>query len=627
MKKYYTLLLLIIANFNLLVAQNQKRLSIGTNNPEASLHIKTENNATGSALKINTPGDSKIFEINNDGSVEISSPIYSAGVYDILTFNILSNKIEKINPSSIIEKQSLESVTNIGNTSIKDIIVQDVAGFGKAKGTLSKDNITLRESTGRYGIAINRYGIVPMDSLNPSYNSYLRLSILSGVYFSGQKGIATNTSYGINTLKEMGGEANTGYGANVMTYNANTGRNSAFGTQAGRYLKGEWNTLIGALAASHTNFNGKANIVIGHQAGRDLQNGNNNILIENILNSSIVNGNRNIVIDPVGSTGVQNGNDNLIIGGFDQTFTSDLSNNLILGTGSGAIRIWFDAFGQLKLPTAPIIDNNSPMLLGRNEDGNIVSLDKSFINNERQGLHEVLATNNTSVDSIEIYGLPGTATLKLEPNNISYFSNVLDAFKTSVTIDPLSINLSSSNPAGESSIGINDGAVKIATTYGENRTELSIESPISNSSYTLAAKDIPGDYKIATTDQLQQYKSYTGFLNQYGDNPPEFTQLENSLNKIRTYPPGTYLSGIVNWIRLSPGKYRATIPGLPVSTRIWAIVGGGKNQDGYIINARSLSPNTVDITTYDAKYTGTGSNFRDEILESTPIEIRVYQTI
>ena len=108
------------------------------------------------------------------------------------------------------------------------------------------------------------------------------------------------------------------------------------------------------------------------------------------------------------------------------------------------------------------------------------------------------------------------------------------------------------------------------------------------------------------------YKSYVAILQQSGTNPPGATVLENSLG------------GTVTWTRTGVGQYIATTTGLftTLKTVIFMQVSstlGGTWGIQYL--ATSSGINTVFIGTQLGDSTST---YQDELLNSTPIEIRVY---
>lgn len=95
MKKLLSLLFILIS-FQFSYGQ-EKKVGIGTFNPEAQLHIKGENTSGTKAVKIENSAGSEILNVKNDGSIEISqTPATSVSNYDILTRNKTTNKIEKI---------------------------------------------------------------------------------------------------------------------------------------------------------------------------------------------------------------------------------------------------------------------------------------------------------------------------------------------------------------------------------------------------------------------------------------------------------------------------------------------------------------------------------------------------
>lgn len=102
------------------------------------------------------------------------------------------------------------------------------------------------------------------------------------------------------------------------------------------------------------------------------------------------------------------------------------------------------------------------------------------------------------------------------------------------------------------------------------------------------------------------YKVYTALLEQDLTGAPVATVLENTLG------------GTVVWSRLDPGEYQATVSGLFTLNKTMIQISSNSGQ-GNTVTFFAADTNTIDLGTADDSFT-----LADNLLNNTPIEIRVY---
>jgi len=121
-----------------------------------------------------------------------------------------------------------------------------------------------------------------------------------------------------------------------------------------------------------------------------------------------------------------------------------------------------------------------------------------------------------------------------------------------------------------------------------------------------------GQYTRATDGthiETDGIKRYVALLSQSGTDAPVATVLENTLG------------GAVVWIRDFAGTYIGTLAGAFTANKTFISIGAGAypNQDDQInVYARRGSADTVTVLS------GTGGSGTDDLLNLSPIEIRVY---
>jgi hypothetical protein len=144
----------------------------------------------------------------------------------------------------------------------------------------------------------------------------------------------------------------------------------------------------------------------------------------------------------------------------------------------------------------------------------------------------------------------------------------------------------------------------------EYYTDLPIENIVSN--YFIPFKP-SGDYTLATLDDIPTpaYKVYTALISQSGVLNPTLVILENTLGQT------------VTAFRSAPGRYSLNVTGsiLLITKTWWTITNDNNNGHLFYMNKDNSfgNTNTVYIDT-----TIIGGAYTDGVLQSTPIEIRVY---
>lgn len=113
------------------------------------------------------------------------------------------------------------------------------------------------------------------------------------------------------------------------------------------------------------------------------------------------------------------------------------------------------------------------------------------------------------------------------------------------------------------------------------------------------------DYILSGLD-TRPYKVYTALLEQDLTGAPVATVLENTLG------------GTVVWSRLDPGEYQATVSGLFTLNKTMIQISSNSGQ-GNTVTFFAADTNTIDLGTADDSFT-----LADNLLNNTPIEIRVY---
>ena len=172
---------------------------------------------------------------------------------------------------------------------------------------------------------------------------------------------------------------------------------------------------------------------------------------------------------------------------------------------------------------------------------------------------------------------------------------------TPPTLKYLIDNLGWANLANESQV--------IFRRISEAITTFLMDAPIDGSTY--GRKDGAWE-EIVSTPGTASYKVYTALISQTGTNDPTLVVLENTLGQTVTVH------------RNNTGRYELNISGniLLLAKTWWTITDDNNNNWFFWMNKENSFGNT------NTMYIDTGSaspvTYTDGILQSTPIEIRVY---
>lgn len=428
MKKNLTLLLLIIA-FHFSYGQ-EKKVGIGTYLPDAQLHVKGgETNGTSKALKIENSSGTELFNVRNDGTIELPVlPQTSSTNYDILTRNKITNKIEKISSVPVPEadpiwnqarvntktyKGNIPSGSDLNNyleTGIYNTVTDAIAGLGQNYPIAKQGELEV------FNYESSTYQTYHSGSESNSY--FIRNRSESG--WSSWRKLSSTEASGLERINEgavqdgwrLIGRNNENYGNigsgsidfSLSFDGVNGGAKGDFSFVTGNnqsmliapnktitttFMAGESNSATANpnSGISASSVFGNQNSIGGNGTGINANGWQNTIVSPG--GASNVNGYRNTVTSMAGNA---NGMFNYAraqaetsIGIYGTDYTPSASNHRIFNIGIGADasqrKDGFSVFrdGKIKVGVIPAVDNTVSKLLALSSDGTVVGYDANAL--------------------------------------------------------------------------------------------------------------------------------------------------------------------------------------------------------------------------------------------------------
>jgi hypothetical protein len=228
-------------------------------------------------------------------------------------------------------------------------------------------------------------------------------------------------------------------------------------------------------------------------------------------------------------------------------------------------------------------------------------------------LYQKLKSGGSSQDLQSVLDINPNATI-VDDNVVIYADVSFDEERTS-TLSISGFQVLVSNRAGNisSEFSINDGLPSILINDSSDETfntSVLFEVPIAATGLIFPAKEEPGDYTLATLDDVtavRPYKVYTALLTQTGSTAPVATVLENTLG-----------FDLTTWLYDFVGEYKVYVPELNIPNKVALFIGQtGYNNAVFHIYQQgdSIYINTIN---------NENNNADDLISFPVTIEIRVY---
>jgi hypothetical protein len=482
------------------LATSSKNISIGTQAGESGLGVVSGSDRVGGNINIGYQSGksqtSAIYNINlgyqsgitnqegdynvnighqsgyagltNENNIHIG---YQAGYNSLASDNIMvgyqsgysSNSVDAVNNILMGYKSGYAITTGSNNmflgsntglnmtTGIKNVMIGNDAGKGTSSYMVS-GTILIGPNAGLNNLGSNSIyiGSATDDSKGVGYNA--TVNAINNVIIGIDSGLEItdglqNTGIGVNCLKKLTtGSYNTGFGVNSGRDLTTGSNNIVMGNEAGKTLTtGLKNIIIGDLAGSSTGIDINDNIIIGENAGQNM-NSSNIIAIGTNAGKNNTTGTGNFYIGQ--DAGKQNttSSDNLIIGKeAGKSLTSGDGKNIFIGTQSGL-------FNETGINNLAIGTNT---LRAGTNTANTIAIGNEACKNITTGI------NNIGI------GIESLNTLTTGDNNVCMGYQTGKNLTTSNCI-LIGTNTGTGITTGENNIGFGNFALRYTTTGANN---------------------------------------------------------------------------------------------------------------------------------------------------------------